>query len=202
LGTSGKTTTQDWRVSSATSLGVQIGRNKRGMSFTVWFEWWFTGFTALPSADSWGMALEALSCSDGWCPDSNLTLVWGNFYHLWLKKRIQTPKGYPRLADSPLNRDGLGCSPWHCRTHRDVVQIYHHSAWTQQKQNFVCCHFGCNQYSSGQTMIIKHTVMFMFINSTPFKILMVETIRLWWNWGGSYCFIHILNYHLPRCIQA
>ena len=87
LGTSGKTTTQDWRVSSATSLGVQIGRNKRGMSFTVWFEWWFAGFTALPSADSWGMVLEALSCSDGWCPDSNLTLVWGNFYHLWLKKK-------------------------------------------------------------------------------------------------------------------
>jgi hypothetical protein len=28
LGTPGKTTTQDWRVSSATSLGVQIGRNR------------------------------------------------------------------------------------------------------------------------------------------------------------------------------
>lgn len=127
----------------------------------------------------------------------------GKLLSSMVKKRIQTPKGYPRLADSPLNRDGLGCSPWHCRTHRDVVQIYHHSAWTQQKQNFVCCHFGCNQYSSGQSMIIKHTVMLMFKNnSMPFNILMVETIRLWWNWGGSYCFIHILNYHLPRCIQA
>ena len=97
LGTSGKTTTQDWKVSSATSLGVQIGRNKRGMSFTVWFEWWFAGFTALPSADSWGMVLEALSCSDGWCPDSNQ----GKLLSSMVKKRIQTPKGYPRWLITP-----------------------------------------------------------------------------------------------------